>query len=509
MTLQVDHLILEALKEDISSEDVTTNSVMKEAVPGEVDLICKEDGIIAGLEIFSRVFTLLDADTKVELFCKDGDEVKKGQKMGKVTGDIRVLLSGERVALNYLQRMSGIATYTHSVASLLEGTGITLLDTRKTTPNMRIFEKYAVRVGGGQNHRYNLSDGVLLKDNHIGAAGSVAKAVKMAQEYAPFVRKIEVEADFQVWKEYAYANGLHPAVISYLNTKKQNFYQMETTVDGRCFATPRGWEDLSTMIGIYEKIDKTIDREVVAQYIQHPKIAKDFANYLELFYKYRTDYQIEEIFKGNPDEILMKKVSHASFDERLAVLGLLISKVNERIRFAVEKEEEMELLQGTLIRYKESGQAEVSKDALELLEEVTAGLLFEEKQKKEAELLSRRQEQNYRRAGTLLETYLQRLRLEGSMDFETAFAKIKEWFEEENQKYLQMGQTAEQYLEYAFDFLEGTGLTGQEMVIFITELNSNARSVAFLQECESERYFRYNKELLFSEKREKILEKLN
>ena len=182
MTLQVDHLILEALKEDISSEDVTTNSVMKEAVPGEVDLICKEDGIIAGLEIFSRVFTLLDADTKVELFCKDGDEVKKGQKMGKVTGDIRVLLSGERVALNYLQRMSGIATYT-------------LLDTRKTTPNMRIFEKYAVRVGGGQNHRYNLSDGVLLKDNHIGAAGSVANAVKMAQEYAPFVRKIEVEVE--------------------------------------------------------------------------------------------------------------------------------------------------------------------------------------------------------------------------------------------------------------------------------------------------------------------------
>ena len=195
MTLQVDHLILEALKEDISSEDVTTNSVMKEAVPGEVDLICKEDGIIAGLEIFSRVFTLLDADTKVELFCKDGDVVKKGQKMGKVTGDIRVLLSGERVALNYLQRMSGIATYTHSVASLLEGTGITLLDTRKTTPNMRIFEKYAVRVGGGQNHRYNLSDGVLLKDNHIGAAGSITKAITMAKEYAPFVRKIEIEVE--------------------------------------------------------------------------------------------------------------------------------------------------------------------------------------------------------------------------------------------------------------------------------------------------------------------------
>ena len=195
MTLQVDHLILEALKEDIASEDVTTNSVMKEAVPGEVDLICKEDGIIAGLEIFSRVFTLLDADTKVELFCKDGDEVKKGQKMGKVTGDIRVLLSGERVALNYLQRMSGIATYTKQVSKLLEGSKVTLLDTRKTTPNCRVFEKYAVRIGGGCNHRYNLSDGVLLKDNHIGAAGSVAKAVAMAKEYAPFVRKIEIEVE--------------------------------------------------------------------------------------------------------------------------------------------------------------------------------------------------------------------------------------------------------------------------------------------------------------------------
>ena len=195
MTLQADHLILEALKEDISSEDVSTNAVMKEAVRGEVDLICKEDGIIAGLEVFRRVFQLLDGETETEFYCKDGDEVKKGQRMGRVTGDIRVLLSGERVALNFLQRMSGIATYTRSVAALLEGTGIKLLDTRKTTPNMRIFEKYAVRVGGGYNHRYNLSDGVLLKDNHIGAAGGVAQAVKMAKEYAPFVRKIEIEVE--------------------------------------------------------------------------------------------------------------------------------------------------------------------------------------------------------------------------------------------------------------------------------------------------------------------------
>ena len=193
MTLQADHLILEALKEDISSEDVTTNAVMKEAVPGEVDLICKQDGVIAGLEVFARVFQLLDSGVKCEFFCKDGEEVSCGQLMGKVRGDIRSLLSGERVALNYLQRMSGIATYTRSVAGLLAGTKTKLLDTRKTTPNMRIFEKYAVRVGGGYNHRYNLSDGVLLKDNHIGAAGSVKKAVQMAREYAPFVRRIEVE----------------------------------------------------------------------------------------------------------------------------------------------------------------------------------------------------------------------------------------------------------------------------------------------------------------------------
>ncbi len=195
MKLAADKLIMQALEEDITSEDTTTNAVMHERREGEVELICKEDGVIAGLWVYERVFTLLDPSTKVTLFVKDGDEVKKGEKMGVVTGDIRVLLSGERTALNYLQRMSGIATYTRSVAKLLEGTKTKLLDTRKTTPNMRIFEKYAVRTGGGYNHRYNLSDGVLLKDNHIGAAGSVKKAVEMAREYAPFVRKIEVETE--------------------------------------------------------------------------------------------------------------------------------------------------------------------------------------------------------------------------------------------------------------------------------------------------------------------------
>lgn len=195
MNLQADHLIRLALQEDITSEDITTNAVMPEAKKGEVQLICKQDGIIAGLDVFARVFRLLDETVAIDFRCKDGDAVTNGQVMAVLSGDIRVLLSGERVALNYLQRMSGIATYTNAIAKLLEGSGTKLLDTRKTTPNMRIFEKYAVKVGGGYNHRYNLSDGVLLKDNHIGAAGGVRQAVRMARDYAPFVRKIEVEVE--------------------------------------------------------------------------------------------------------------------------------------------------------------------------------------------------------------------------------------------------------------------------------------------------------------------------
>lgn len=195
MKLNADDLILQALREDITSEDITTNSVMPHFQMGEVELICKEDGVIAGLEVFRRVFQLLDAKTDITFSCQDGDRVKKGERLGLLRGDIRTLLSGERVALNFLQRMSGIATYTRGIADLLAGSKTKLLDTRKTTPNMRIFEKYAVKVGGGYNHRYNLSDGILLKDNHIGAAGGVKEAIRMAKEYAPFVRKIEVEVE--------------------------------------------------------------------------------------------------------------------------------------------------------------------------------------------------------------------------------------------------------------------------------------------------------------------------
>lgn len=195
MTLNADDLILQALKEDISSEDVTTNAVMQKPLNGMAQLICKQNGVLAGLWVFKRVFELLDEEVCVSFAFEDGNQVESGQLIGTVTGDIRAILSGERTALNYLQRMSGIATYTNSIAALLAGSKVKLLDTRKTTPNNRIFEKYAVKTGGGYNHRYNLSDGVLLKDNHIGAAGGVKEAIAMARAYAPFVRKIEVECE--------------------------------------------------------------------------------------------------------------------------------------------------------------------------------------------------------------------------------------------------------------------------------------------------------------------------
>ena len=231
MKMQADQLIRMALQEDITSEDVSTNAVMPTEVKGTVDLIAKEDGIIAGLDVYARVFQMLDEKTEIDFKCKDGDEVKKGELMATLTGDIRVLLSGERVALNYLQRMSGIATYTRQVAKLLEGSKVTLLDTRKTTPNCRVFEKYAVRVGGGCNHRYNLSDGVLLKDNHIGAAGSITKAITMAKEYAPFVRKIESEVETLEQVKEAVEAGAD--IIMLDNMTPEAMKQAVELIDGR------------------------------------------------------------------------------------------------------------------------------------------------------------------------------------------------------------------------------------------------------------------------------------
>ncbi len=231
MRLNVEPLIRSALREDITSEDVSTNSVMPEPRLGEVDLICKQDGVLCGMQVFARVFTLLDESTQITTFARDGEEIKAGQRIAVIRGDIRVLLSGERTALNYLQRMSGVATYTRSVSSLLAGTKTKLLDTRKTTPNNRIFEKYAVRTGGGNNHRYNLSDGVMLKDNHIGAAGGVAQAVRMAREYAPFVRKIEVETENLDMVREALEAGAD--IIMLDNMSHEEMAQAMALIDGR------------------------------------------------------------------------------------------------------------------------------------------------------------------------------------------------------------------------------------------------------------------------------------
>lgn len=347
----------------------------------------------------------------------------------------------------------------------------------------------------------------------IVAAGNPPEYNKSVREFDVVtmdrVKKIEVEADFEVWKEYAYQQGIHGAVISYLNTRKQNFYQMETTVDGRNFATPRGWEDLSDFIKIYEKMGKTIDREVVAQYIQFPKIAKDFANYLELYGKYQTDYQLEEIFRGNLDEILLKKVAHASFDERLSVLGLILSKVNEALKKAVQWEDYMEQLQFYLLEFKElTEQPEGSLDGQQLFSNECQKLNIDYINKRKAELLDREGERQYRRLIQTMEKFQQTLKLDGIREKKAAFLRVRELFEEENNSFEQQQDLASDALEYAFDFLEGAFGTGQEMVMFITELNSDYYSVKFLEHCECERYYQYNRELLFDEKRRKLLERI-
>lgn len=238
LKINVDKLLMQALEEDITSEDVSTNAVMPKYQKGQVKLICKQDGVIAGLGVFCRVFELLDDTVSFEMHAEDGDNVKAGDCLAVITGDIRALLSGERTALNYLQRMSGIATYTNSIVQLLQGSKTTLLDTRKTTPNMRIFEKYAVKVGGAMNHRYNLSDAVMLKDNHIGAAGSIAKAVQMAREYTSFVHKIEVEVENLDMVKEAVAAGAD--IIMLDNMSHEEMKEAVQLIDGKALTECSG-----------------------------------------------------------------------------------------------------------------------------------------------------------------------------------------------------------------------------------------------------------------------------
>ncbi|MCI5899535.1 MAG: AAA family ATPase [Hominisplanchenecus sp.] len=337
----------------------------------------------------------------------------------------------------------------------------------------------------------------------IVAAGNPPEYNKSVREFDVVtmdrVKKIEVEPDFEVWKEYAYKQNIHPAVISYLNARPRYFYRMETTVDGRKFATPRGWEDLSRMLEVYEKLHKTADREMIVQYIQHEKIAKDFANYLELYEKYQMDYQIEAVLEGKIDDILIKKAAHASFDERLSVISLLLSRCTGQFRRVFLKEQELAVLFEKLRELKEGFLGLHRSQPQIWMAESVASMQGEYEQKKQAELLTREEDQIYRLALELLERYALELEKVEAQDGDGAFALVKTWFGKEQDTLEEMQDGAEQMLEHVFDFMELVFGTGQEMVVWITELNSNYYSVRFLQEYDCERYYRYNKELLFEE----------
>ena len=344
----------------------------------------------------------------------------------------------------------------------------------------------------------------------IVAAGNPPEYNKSVREFDVVtmdrVKKIEVEPEFTVWKEYAYKENVHGAVISYLSTKPAYFYQMEMTVDGMRFATPRGWEDLSKMLQVYEKLGKAVDREVVEQYIQYPKIAKDFANYLELYYKYRTDYQIDAVLSGTMDEILLKKIRHASFDERLSVVSLILSKLTENFRTVYRLETQTKILFDCLKSYKAG--LDYAENGVAFFSTVLQDTIESYETKRKAELLNREEEYAYRKTVEQLESYEQRLKTEGVLEKAACFEKIREYFAKDKSVYTDVCDGAGQMLEYAFDFMELLFGESQEMVVFMTELNANFYSVQFLKEYDCPRYYQYNKNLLFDEREKNLLQRI-
>lgn len=344
----------------------------------------------------------------------------------------------------------------------------------------------------------------------IVAAGNPPEYNKSVREFDVVtmdrVKKIEVEPEFTVWKEYAYKENVHGAVISYLSTKPAYFYQMEMTVDGMRFATPRGWEDLSKMLQVYEKLGKAVDREVVEQYIQYPKIAKDFANYLELYYKYRTDYQIDAVLSGTMDEILLKKIRHASFDERLSVVSLILSKLTENFRTVYRLETQTKILFDCLKSYKAG--LDYAENGVAFFSTVLQDTIESYETKRKAELLNREEEYAYRKTVEQLESYEQRLKTEGVLEKAACFEKIREYFAKDKSVYTDVCDGAGQMLEYAFDFMELLFGESQEMVVFMTELNANLYSVQFLKEYDCPRYYQYNKNLLFDEREKNLLQRI-
>ncbi|MCC8049237.1 MAG: MoxR family ATPase [Clostridiales bacterium] len=368
----------------------------------------------------------------------------------------------------------------------------------------------------------------------IVAAGNPPEYNKSVREFDVVtmdrVKKIEVEPDYTVWKEYAQKEQIHPAILSYLDTHPASFYKMETTVDGRKFATPRSWEDLSTILQVYEVLGKEMDREVVIQYIQHDTVAKDFANYLELYHKYQLDYQLEAVLSGHIDEILLKKASHAAFDERLSVVSLLLASLRESFAAQIRSEAANQLLYEQLNLFKNdlhnlpqsSGSNSVQNSAQSCFAKRIAAFEQEYEQKKTTGLLSREDDRMYREVLQILESYKKQIY---TSDFsesahsdssfsESAYSKktwpqIKEQFSRRQDTLEESFNSAAARLEYAFDFVEAAFGSGQEMVIFITNLNLDYYCVRFLQQYECERYYQYNKELLFDERSRSIEARLN
>lgn len=318
------------------------------------------------------------------------------------------------------------------------------------------------------------------------------------------IKLIHVEPDYEVWKAYAYEHEVHPAVLSYLNARSDNFCRIETTVDGKFFATPRGWEDLSSFIKIYERLGKKPDREVVGEYIQFPKIAKDFANYLELYYKYQNDYQIDEILSGTIRESLCNQLNRAAFDEKLNVMGLLLSRLGQYFKDVADQGDRTGILMEELKKIDPAEEVNLRTPVPERLSGIRNQWNESFKQKQEAGLLNRREDFLYRDVEGMLLRIEETLKNNRKDSIEEDWNQVRELFQKETNHYDMLLTEAGKALEHAFDFLEAAFATGQEMVIFITELNTGFYSVKFLKEYDCERYYQYNKSLLFKDRETEI-----
>ncbi|MDO4530807.1 MAG: AAA family ATPase [Bacillota bacterium] len=346
----------------------------------------------------------------------------------------------------------------------------------------------------------------------IAAAGNPPEYNKSVREFDVVtldrVKKIDVEPDFTVWKEYAYQQGIHGAILSYLEIRKNHFYAMETTVDGKRFVTARGWEDLSTILKVYEEMHLPVNEGLVYQYLQHRKIAKDFANYLDLYQKYRTDYRVDDILRGNYTAQAMHKLQEAPFDERLSVMGLLLSRLSEAFQKAYEADLMVTGLHTALLELKERFQSPYCRETP--WETLFAALIEEQEtafaRERKAGLLEKTAERARRKELERLHFFLTETKKAGCREKDAAFAEVKTLFAAEAAQREDAIEDASALLDHAFAFLEETFGAGQEMVIFITELTTNFYSVKFISENGCEKYYQDNTELLFDEKQKTILQ---